>query len=65
MNIRLFRIYSVPIRISSPELHVPGTCFFINGTALDGPWLPRAIHVDHSYYYILVGVRVVHVPMYN
>ena len=26
MNIRLFRIYSVPIRISSPEFHVSDTC---------------------------------------
>ena len=26
MNIRLLRIYSVPIRISSPELHVSDTC---------------------------------------
>ena len=26
MNIRLLRIYSVPIRISSPELHVGDTC---------------------------------------
>ena len=28
MNIRLFRIYSVPIRISSPEFHVSDTCSF-------------------------------------
>ena len=28
MNIRLLRICSVPIRISSPELHVSDTCFF-------------------------------------
>ena len=27
MNIRLLRIYSVPIRINSPELHVSDTCF--------------------------------------
>ena len=27
MNIRLLRIYSVTIRISSPELHVSDTCF--------------------------------------
>ena len=27
MNIRLVRICSVPIRISSPELHVSDTCF--------------------------------------
>ena len=27
MNIRLLRICSVPIRISSPELHVLDTCF--------------------------------------
>ena len=27
MNIRLLRIYSVPIRISSEELHVSDTCF--------------------------------------
>ena len=27
MNIRLLRIYSVPIRISSPELHVSDTCY--------------------------------------
>ena len=27
MNIRLLRICSVPTRISSPELHVQGTCF--------------------------------------
>ena len=27
MNIRLLRICSVPIRISSPELHVSDTCF--------------------------------------
>ena len=26
-NIRLFRIYSVPIRISSADLHVSDTCF--------------------------------------
>ena len=29
MNIRLLRIYSVPIRIRSPELHVSDTCFLI------------------------------------
>ena len=28
MNIRLFRIYSVPIRISSTEFHVSDTCSF-------------------------------------
>ena len=28
MNIRLFRIYSVPIRISSPEFHVSDTYSF-------------------------------------
>ena len=28
MNIRLLRICSVPIRISSPDLHVSETCFF-------------------------------------
>ena len=28
MNIHLLRIYSVPIRISSPEFHVQGTCSF-------------------------------------
>ena len=38
MNIRLFRIYSVPIRISSLELHVPGTCLFIL-------WVARGDHV--------------------
>ena len=38
MNIRLFRIYSVPIRISSPEFHVPGTCLFI-------VWGARSHHV--------------------
>ena len=27
MNIRLLRTCSVPIRISSPELHVSDTCF--------------------------------------
>ena len=27
MNIRLLRTCSVPIRISSPELHVSNTCF--------------------------------------
>ena len=27
MNIHLSRICSVPIRISSPELHIPDTCF--------------------------------------
>ena len=48
MNIRLFRICAVPIRISSPDFHVPGTCFFMNGTALGGTWLLRAINVDHS-----------------
>ena len=64
MNIRLFRICAVPIRISSPDFHVPGTCLFMNGTALGGTWLLRAIHVDHSCYYILVGVRVVHVPIF-
>ena len=38
MNIRLLRIYSVPIRINSPELHVPGTCLFIL-------WVARGDHV--------------------
>ena len=38
MNIRLFRIYSVPIRISSLEFHVPGTCLFII-------WRARSHHV--------------------
>ena len=27
MNVRLLRICSVPIRISSPQLHVSDTCF--------------------------------------
>ena len=27
MNIRLLRIFSAPVRISSPELHVSDTCF--------------------------------------
>ena len=39
MNIRLFRIFSVPIRISSLELHVPGTCLFI---VWGGTWRLRA-----------------------
>ena len=30
MNIRLLRIYSVPIGISSPKLHVSDTCFYMN-----------------------------------
>ena len=30
MNICLLRIYSVPIRISSPELHVSDTCFYMS-----------------------------------
>ena len=30
MNIFLLRICSVPIRISSPELHVAYTCFSLN-----------------------------------
>ena len=29
MNIRLLRICSVPVRISSPEVHVLDTCFFL------------------------------------
>ena len=27
MNIRLLRICSIPVRISSPELHLSDTCF--------------------------------------
>ena len=38
MNIRLFRIHSVPIRNSSPEFHVPGTCLFT-------VWGARSHHV--------------------
>ena len=30
MNIRLLRIFAVPIWISSPELHVSDTCFYTN-----------------------------------
>ena len=29
MNIRLLRIFSVPVRISSPELHVSDTWFYL------------------------------------
>ena len=30
MNIRWLRIYSVPIMISSPDLDVSDTCFYMN-----------------------------------
>ena len=59
MNIRLFRIYSVPIRISSLELHVPGTCLFI---LWGGTWRLRATYVDYSYFCALVGVRIYTCP---
>ena len=62
MNIRLFRIYSVPIRISSPEFHVPGTCLFVNGIVWGGTWLPRATYVYYSYFCALEGVRIYTCP---
>ena len=74
MNIRLFRICAVPIRISSPEFHVSGTCFFMiwgarshyvpfmNGIVWGGTWTPRATYVDHSYFCALVGARIYTCP---
>ena len=59
MNIRLFRIYSVPIRISSLELHVPGTCLFI---LWGGTWRLRATCVDYSYFCALLGARIYTCP---
>ena len=64
MNIRLFRICSVPIRISSLELHVPGTCLFMIGIVWGGTWRLRATYVDYSYFCALVGVRNIYVSIY-
>ena len=54
MNIRLFRIYTVPIRISSPELHVSGTCFLheiiVMGRYVTTTYRPHKLHV-----YVLSG----------
>ena len=54
MNIRLFRISSVPIEISSPELHVSDTCFLheinVMGQYVTTTYRPHKLHV-----YILGG----------
>ena len=49
MNIRLIRIYSVPIRIGSPELHVSDTCFLyeinVMGRYVTTTYRPHKLHV--------------------
>ena len=54
MNIRLFRIYSVPIRISPLELHVSDTCFLheinVMGRYVTTTYRPLKLHV-----YVLSG----------
>ena len=54
MNSRLLRIYSVPIRISSPELHVSDTCLLheinVMGRYVTTKYRPHKLHV-----YVLGG----------
>ena len=51
MNIRLFGIYSVPIRISSPELHVPDT-YFLDEINIMGRYVTTTYRL-HNYPWIL------------
>ena len=64
MNIHLLRIYSVPIRISSPEFHVQGTCSFHEWDSVRWHVVATCHPLYHSCYYTLVGVRSVYVPIY-
>ena len=49
MNIRLLRIYSVPITISSPELHVSDTCLLHEKSVMrryvSTTYRPHKLHV--------------------
>ena len=44
MNIRLLRICSVPIRISSPELHASDTCFLYELKFME-PYVTNTYHL--------------------
>ena len=51
MNIRLFRIYSVPIRIISPEFHVSDTCSF-HGWNSVGRYVVTTYHLRRLFIFV-------------
>ena len=53
MNIRLFRIYSVPIRISSPEFHVSDTCSF-HGWNIVGRYVVTTYHLRRLFIFLCI-----------
>ena len=63
VNIRLLRIYSVPIRISSPELHVSDTCFLHEIHIVER--YVTTTYRPHGIIYIcaLVGIRIIYVSV--
>ena len=76
MNIRLFRICAVPIRISTLEFHVPGTYFFITWGARSYyvpfyEWNRVGWHVDATchlripfVFLCISGGTYIYVPIY-
>ena len=64
MNIRLFRIYSVPIRISSPEFHVSDTCSFHEWNSV-GWHVVITCHLRRLFIFSCIcGGTYIYVPIY-
>ena len=76
MNFRLFRIYSVPRRISSLELLVPGTCLSYCGVARGdyvpfhdwnsvGWYMATTCHLRRLFVFLCIsGGTYIYVPIY-
>ena len=64
MNIRLLRIYSVPIRISSPELHVSDTCF-LHEINIMGRYVTTTYRLHKLHVNVLVDTYLLRIHKYK